>query len=306
MKWIAIFGLLAALSISSTAAAQNELAAALEVLSGGVEMKRVNTSNWIAIRVEAVVGVGDVLRTDASGRARITFFADGTETELLPGTEYRINRFEGSADRFNFNAEVLVGQTIQRLSRLLDANSSYDITTPAMSLVARGTEFAVRVEENGRSAMLVREGEVEADAESASAAVPPGFGVRAAIGEPLSDVVRASTFAELDAALDGCAAVLTTPDDVSLNVRSGASTSAERIGYIDASSVTRLFGVTSSGSWYRIAFDGGFGWVLSSSAEIAAGCAGLRVFPDNFREGMSTQPTPAPTSAPSATPPARS
>ncbi len=306
MKWIAILGLLAALSISSIAAAQNELAATLEVLSGGVEMKRVNTSNWIAIRVEAVVGVGDVLRTDPSGRARITFFADGTETEILPGTEYRINRFEGSSTRFNLSAEVLVGQTIQRLSRLLDATSSYNIATPAMNLVARGTEFAIRVEENGRSALLVRDGEVEADAQSSSASVPLGFGVRAAVGEPISDVVRASTFAELDAALDGCSAVLTTPDDVSLNVRSGASMGAERIGYIDASAVTRLFGVTTSSGWYRIPFGDGFGWVLSSSAEIASGCAGLRVFPDNFREGMSTAPTPAPTSAPSATPMPRS
>lgn len=302
MKWIAILGLLAALSISSMAAAQNDLAATLEVLSGGVEMKRVNTSNWIAIRVEAVVGVGDVLRTDSSGRARITFFTDGTETEILPGTEYRINRFEGSATRFNLNAEVLVGQTIQRLSRLLDANSSYNITTPAMNLVARGTEFAIRVEESGRSAMLVQDGEVEADAEVASAAVPPGFGVRTAVGEPVSDVVRATTFDELDAALDGCVAALTTLDDVSLNVRSGASTGAERIGFIDASAITTLFGVTTGGGWYRIAFEDGFGWVLSSSAEIAPGCAGLRVFPDNFREGMSMLPTPTPTSAPSATP----
>lgn len=302
MKWIAIVGLLLALSISSMAAAQTELAATLEVLSGGVEMKRVNTTNWIAIRVEAVVGVGDVLRTDSTGRARITFFADGTETEILPGTEYRITRFEGDAARFNLSAEILIGQTIQRLSRLLDASSSYAVTTPAMNLVARGTEFAIRVEDSGRSAMLVRDGEVGADAEVNSASVLPGFGVRAAVGEPISDVVRASTFAELDAALDGCTAVLTTPDDVSLNVRSGASTSAERIGFIDASAVTRLFGVTTGGSWYRIAFEDGFGWVLSSSAEIESGCAGLRVFPDNYREGMSTAPTPAPTSAPSATP----
>jgi uncharacterized protein YraI len=295
-------GLLAALSITSVAAAQTELAATLEVLSGGVEMKRVNTTNWIAIRVEAVVGVGDMLRTDSTGRARITYFADGTETEILPGTEYRINRFEGNATRFNLDAEVLVGQTIQRLSRLLDANSSYNITTPAMNLVARGTEFAIRVEDSGRSAMLVRDGEVEADAEVNSASVPPGFGVRAAVGEPVSDVVRATTFDELDAALDGCSAVVTTLDDVSLNVRSGASTGAERIGFIDASAITTLFGVTTGGGWYRIAFEDGFGWVLSSNAEIAPGCAGLRVFPDNYREGTSMMPTPAPTSAPSATP----
>jgi hypothetical protein len=276
--------------VSSTLAqdtqTQNELAATLEVLSAGVEMQRVNTVNWIPLRVEAVVGVGDTLRTDATGRARITFFADGTDTELLPNTEYRINAFSGDESAFRISAEVILGQTAQRLSRLLDANSSYDITTPAMSLVARGTQFAIRVEDGGRSAMLVQEGDVNADAAAveSSASVPPGFGVRTAVGEAVSDVVAARTFAELDAALDGCSVTLTTTDDVSLNVRDGASVDQPRIGFVEARAVTTTFGTTESGGWYRIRFGDGFGWVLSSSAEVVEDCAGLRVFPDNFSE----------------------
>ncbi|NWF67566.1 MAG: FecR domain-containing protein [Chloroflexi bacterium] len=259
-----------------------ELAATLEVLEPTVEVRRVNTVNWIAVSVEAIVGVGDVIRTGANGRARITFFADGVDTELLPNTQYRIQRFEGNGDSFNITVEVLVGQTTQRLSRLLDANSSYDVFTPGMALAARGTQFAIRVEDSGRSAMLVSEGTVDASQDDASAEVPPEFGIRAAAGSGLSDVVRARSFEELDAALDGCPAALTTPDDTSLNVRIGARRDFPRVGTIAPEEVTVLIGVVESGDWYRIPFRGGFGWILSSTADISDDCVGLREFPDNY------------------------
>ncbi len=274
--------ILMGLLIAAPLVAQDELAASLEVLSAGVEVLRVNTTNWISVNLEGIVGVGDVIRTNATGRARVTFFADGTDTEILPNTTYQITEFRGTADQFHISAEVLVGQTIQRLTRLLDAASIYEITTPGMSLGARGTTFAVRVEDSGRSAMLVSEGTVAAGNADAEAPVEPGFGIRAESEGSLSDVVRATTFEELDAALDGCSASLTTPDDVSLNVRLGADTSFDRVGTISASEITTLFGVVDSGNWYRIEFRGGFGWILSSNATVDDACVGLREFPDGF------------------------
>lgn len=275
--WIAVF---LSLSIFS-ASAQNELAATLEVLTSGVDVLRVNTANWIRVEIEAIVGVGDQIRTDTTGRARITFFADGVDTELLPNTQYRIGRFEGSEDSFTIEAEVIIGQTTQRLNRLLDANSKYEIDTPGMSMGARGTAFAIRVEADGRSAMLVSDGNVAAANDSSSADVPPGFGIRALVDQSLSEVVHATTFAELDAALDGCSASLTAPDDVSLNVRLGPARDFDKVGTIEPAQITVLFGTVESGGWYRIAFRGGFGWILSSTADISEDCAGLRIFPSD-------------------------
>lgn len=263
------------------AQAQGELAATLEVLAGGVSVQRVNTSDFIPINLEAIVGVGDTIRTDATGRARITFFADGTDTELLPNTEYRILKFEGDTSRFSLQAEVLIGQTQQRLARLLDAQSSYEIRTPRISLVARGTAFAIRVEATQRSAMLVSEGLVAANVEAENAEVGFGFGIRSE-GEQLSDVVRATNFEELDAALDGCSATLSTPDDTSVNVRQGAGRDYPRIGTLNPSDITRFFGISEAGTWYRVEFRGGFGWVLSSTARIEEACVGLRRFADNY------------------------
>lgn len=273
-------------AFSLTISAQNEFAATLEVLNPGVEVQRVNTSNPIAVSVEAIVGVGDIIRTDDTGEARITFFADGTDVLLEPDTEYRIVEFEGNDDDFNLNVEVLAGQATHRLNRVLGASSSYDVTTPGMTLAARGTEFSIRVEDNGRSAMITREGTVSAETPDSEAAVEPNFGVRSEVGEPLSDVVAATNFDELDAALDGCTASLSTPDDVSLNVRLGPSTDQLRIGTIAASDVTNLMGISESGNWYRIAYRGGFAWILSSNAQISSGCAGLRVFADTQVENV--------------------
>ncbi|MFQ3646893.1 MAG: FecR domain-containing protein [Anaerolinea sp.] len=290
-RWLWVLGVL---SIVLSAQAQTDLAATLEVLNAGVSVRRVNTAAFIPVSQEAIVGVGDVIRTDGTGRARITFFADGVDTELLPDTEYTIDRFSGTEVTFRLSVTVVIGQTIQRLARLIDTESIYDVRTPGMTLVARGTEFAVRVESTGRSAMLVSEGQVESTQQTENALVPAGFGIRAGVNEGLSDVVRASTFAELDAAIDGCAVSISMPDDVSFNVRQAPAVTATLVGVITPSEVTLAYGVVEGGRWYRIAYRGGFGWVLSSTATVAAGCAGLRVFPPDWQEDAESYTEPAP------------
>jgi hypothetical protein len=266
------------LVIPQLGSAQGELAATLEVLTGGVEVLRVNTVNWVPVNVEAIVGVGDRIRTDGTGNARITFFADGVDTQLMVETEYVIQRFEGDEETFNISAEVVTGQTIQRLERVLDSGSSYDVTTPGMELAARGTQFTIRVERTGRSAMLVTLGDVAAGADDSGAEVPAGFGVRSAMNDPLSDVVRATNFAELDSGLDGCTASVSFSDDVQLNARLGPSLDFARVGTVAPADINRFFGVNEDDGWYRIEFRGGFAWILSSNADLQENCAGLREF----------------------------
>lgn len=267
------------LTAQSVEAEQEQFAATLEVLAGGVTVQRVNTANPIEIRFEAIVGVGDIIRTDDEGLARVTFFADGTDTEILPNSEYRIDEFNViDENTFTFSASVLFGQTRQRLGRILSPNSTYDVSTPSMTLSARGTEFDIRVEASGRAAMLVTSGAVEAATDEALADVEREFGVRADEETGLSDVVRASTFEELDAALDGCVTSVVGFDDTRINVRVGPSRDLPRVGTVSADEIERFFGTVTSQEWYRIEFRGGFGWVLASGTTISEDCALLRVF----------------------------
>src|SRR5437016_90740 len=82
--------------VGRTGAQGNELVASLERVAGKVEIKRAGTSNYIAIAIESLVGVGDSIRTDSAGQARITFFANGTDTVVQPASEFRIDEFTGS------------------------------------------------------------------------------------------------------------------------------------------------------------------------------------------------------------------
>lgn len=286
---------------NSISFAQMNLAATMEVLDPTVMVQRVDTANAIEVKVEAIVGVGDTITTGESGRARITFFSDGTSTELEPNTSYRIEEFSEEGESFTLKVTVIAGQTIQQLGRILDSNSAYEVETPGMTMSARGTVFAIRVEDTGRSAMLVSEGTVDASNQDESAEVPTDFGIRAEQGGALSDVIKASTFEQLDAGLDGCPIAVTTPDDVSINLRLGPSLDAPLVGYISASEITVAMGTNSSGDWYRIHFGDSFAWFLSSTASVESDCAGLREFPDTYSEDSSSyspEPTAESTSEP--------
>lgn len=263
-------------------AQEQQLVATLEVLDAGVEMKRAGTEVWLPVRVEGLVSEGDAIRTDATGSALITFFEDGTSAELQPESEVVITRFTGNDERFTLEFEVLAGITVQQFQRLLDPASTYRVITPGIDMVVRGTDFAVRVEDTGRSALLTFEGRVDAD----DTPVEGGFGVRAAADGPLSPVVPATTFDELDTALDGCPASATIDSDVQLNVRRGPSLDNDILTTLPPPDINLVLGVTESGEWYRISLgEETFGWV---SAELVApdeACPLLRQFSDDYVEG---------------------
>lgn len=266
----------------------SELVASLEVLSPGVEVQRVDTSNWVPIRVETLIGEGDSIRTDATGAARVTLFRDGTSFEIDPGSEVHISEFRGLDRQFTLTLDVLAGITRQQINRLLDPGSSYRLVTPGATMTVRGTNFAVRVEESGRSSVITATGLVEAAGAASAAEVPPGFGLRAETGN-LSEVVPATSFEELDAALDGCGGAIGTEADVLLNVRVGPGLKFERVGSTLPSDITTIFGTDPTGTWYRIPFRGGFGWVsgLGMAIRLDDTCPGIPEYLETFTEDVT-------------------
>lgn len=275
------------LAVNHIGMAQADLAAKLNVTAAGVQVQRVGTTQPISIGIETIIGVGDLIFTNDEGEAMVTF-VDGITTTLLPDTQYRVDQFQGSGDTFELSVSVLVGRTVQAINRPLNEQSSYSVNTPGMRLGARGTAFEIRVEDNGRSGMVVNEGLVAAsnEAQTSDVSVPPGFGVRADVGGTISDVVSAENFAQLDSALDGCAISMSTPDDLSMNVRTSPNTDSPRVGVVAANNINRAYGTVADGAWYRIAFADHFGWVLSSNAQISGHCAGLRIFEPDFNENV--------------------
>ncbi len=313
---VGVNGSTVGLAQGSTPTSSGNLVATLAVTSATVEVQRAGTSEWVAVDRETLFGVGDKVRTDAKGTAQITFFSDGTETDVMPNSEYELDTFSGSDTQYQLSATVLLGQTVQRIAKLLDG-SSYTVNSTGLDLAVRGTVLAVRVEPSGRSATIVETGIVHVrskgtsgDAASAmpssthaiiasataaatsngysssqqtEADVPAGFGVRAEPNKSLSDVVPATTFAELDAALDGCKAALSLSGDVQLNVRLGPGLNFPRVGSLDNNQTLIVLGQTKTSGWYRVPFKGGVGWILvSSGLKLAPTCVKFNPYPDNW------------------------
>ncbi len=265
--------------------AQEQLVASLEVLTAGVEVKRFDTDAWVPIRVETLIGQGDAVRTDDTGRARITFFVNGSETELEPNTEYVLREMQQTSGGVHFTIEVLAGITRQQIAQLLEGDSYYRVITPGMDIIVRGTDFATRVEDTGRSALLTFDGLVQADHEGEDAEIPPGYGVRAPVDGELSDVVPASTFEELDAALDGCGASFSTEADVRLSVRLAPSRDAEYVGSLPPQSITSVMGTNEDGNWYRIRYHDGYAWVSAVGMDVSVDdTCPLAHYPNDYTE----------------------
>ena len=261
--------------------AQEELlVASLEVINASVEVKRVNTDVWIPVTFETLLAQGDVIRTDEEGEAIVTFFEDGTSTELQPETEVIIVDFRVEEEAFTITLEILAGITIQQVERILDQDSSYRVITPGVNMTVRGTDFAVRVEDDGRSSLLTFDGQVNA----ADISVERGFGIRAMNGD-LSDVVPADSFDALDTALDGCVAMSSIDLDVQLNVRAGPATSNDMITTIPPSDIESVYGTITGNTWYRIQLDDGrYGWIAAAAVVLPDDCPLLRQFPLNYVE----------------------
>ena len=268
-----------------TAQAQDELVATLEVFNAGVEIKRAGTDLWLPVSIESLVGQGDSIRTDETGEALITFFNDGTFSELDPESEIVITEFVGDDEDFSLTLEILRGITHQQFEKLLDknANSSYQVVTPGITMTVRGTVFAVRVEETGRSALITTDGLVSAN----KTPVEVGFGVRAESDGALSDVVPATNFDELDAALDGCAANKALSGDILFVVRRAPSTDSQIITTLTPDEIQEAFGVSEDEAWYRIPIDNPlfeYGWVSADLIELGGNCSMLREFPNTHVE----------------------
>ncbi len=179
--------LIAALAPSLVMAAprhqSTEFAATLEVYTEGVEVKRAETEQWIAVTGRAVVAAGDSIRTDATGQAMIIWFDDGTLVELRPNTEIVINAFNGDpdGDQFVIETQVILGQVFNNVAHLVNQDSRYTVVTPTMQAAVRGTTFGIDVQADSQSTIAVGAGIVAVSQGENEHQVEAGFWLRASV-----------------------------------------------------------------------------------------------------------------------------
>lgn len=270
--YIAICCLMALLMGAFSVHAQS-YAAVLTITRSGVEVRRANTEAWLPLPVnsESPFGAGDMLRTNETGRALLTFL-DEIEVLILPESSYELLDF-GEALSARIAGYAVQRGTLDSAYRLEVAGSTpFVVTRPA-------AWFAVWPD-----VITVAEGTAEIIANDAALSVAAGQGMRvtplrepniAPLESPLND-------ARLVGLLDGCPGEMNTVNNLNVNVRFGSDFGQGVIGNIPNRTPVSVMGVNLSGTWYRIQAFSGFGWVQQPL--VANTCVDLPILPDNQYE----------------------
>jgi hypothetical protein len=147
----------------------------LSITDGNVSVMKAGTDNWIEAEAEMSLESGDSIKTGNDSSAEITFF-DGSTIELQAGTEIEIVTLDISPDTGSttITLEQTIGNTISRVTKLLDPASRYEVETPSGVVAVRGSAMQVYVIEDGTTWITNLEGDISAIAQGVELQIPEG------------------------------------------------------------------------------------------------------------------------------------
>jgi FecR-like protein len=136
--------------------------AVLAVMNHGVFGQRTGAQELPAFDGD-IFATGDLVRADTQGRAVLTFF-DGSTVSVEPNSQVRVvSLVKTSAGGIQLTLEQTLGRTWASVSELATADSKFEIRTPSMTAIVRGTAFETIVEKlaDGTTTTTVKTGEGE-------------------------------------------------------------------------------------------------------------------------------------------------
>jgi hypothetical protein len=156
-------GLLALLAAAcSDDGGESSLTATLLVHGGTVEVQASGSTSFAPPRDGQVLSEGAEVRTGLDGRASIEW-PDGSVTRLDFGTSFRIAAFErgsGVIASTVIEGEQATGNSYSRVTEITETGSRFVIETPTASAAVQGTTYAVLVNPDGSTSIVVTEGAV--------------------------------------------------------------------------------------------------------------------------------------------------
>lgn len=162
--------------------------AILGVLRGDVDAQRGEGAFEPAIDGELLAS-GDVVRSNAQGRAVLTFF-EGSTLSVEPGAQVRvISHARTAGNALQVVIEQLSGRTWASVQQLASPDSRFEIRTPSLTATVRGTAFETIIEVvNGQPVTTIKttEGEVlvRAQGGGGDTTVGPDQQVTVPVGAP--------------------------------------------------------------------------------------------------------------------------
>lgn len=160
---VIVVGMAAFLYFPRTSVAEAANNAVLAVLNAGVFAQRSGQAGFVSALDGEVFASGDVVRADAKGRAVLTFF-DGSTISVDPNSDVRVVSLVKTVNGgIQLTIEQTLGRTWASVSDLATTDSKFEIKTPSMTALVRGTAFETIVEKlpDGTTTTTVKTGEGE-------------------------------------------------------------------------------------------------------------------------------------------------
>jgi hypothetical protein len=147
----------------------------LSLTGGDVFVKRAGTDTWVLIDVGTTLQPGDFIKSVKGSRAEITFF-EGSTIELEGETQISLSEISLSdTGSTTIHLKQYFGDTVSRVKKLADADSSFEIETQAAVAAARGSVMMVTVLEDGTTTVTNIEGDIRVTAQGTEVAIPEGM-----------------------------------------------------------------------------------------------------------------------------------
>lgn len=248
----------------------------------GVSIRLSGAQNAPSLPVNALslIARGDSIHTDEQGRALLVL-ADATYLLLLPNSRLILHDYRLDAEGIIFEASVQ-GVAVQTTQ---DAFASYQLHLDVGRVVDAGALFGVwsTLEDNVVVTSAIGQTSVVLEDEIFVIASGEGGRVRDNVMD-IAIINAPYNAARLIGQLDGCEAVVVTSESTGLLIRRGAGRGFERMNLTMDGETVRVMAQTESGTWSRVQFLNGFGWMQSLALSIEDGCADLRRLPDETLE----------------------
>ncbi len=136
----------------------------LSILSGNVESQRADSDTWEKAGDGIVLEEGSLVRTNAESHALLTFF-EGSSIKLEPDTNIEIQQIKSVGGG---GSEIILkqwlGKTWSRVVKRVAPGSRYEIETPSVHALVRGTLFETVVDETEATTIKTTEGAVSVTA----------------------------------------------------------------------------------------------------------------------------------------------
>lgn len=126
---------------------------------GEVLYKKSGIGEWQEIKVGTELFTDDIIKTGNDSFASIIFY-DNSSSRLDANTELILEDLENSNKQI-INLRLLAGRVWSRVTKLLDADSQFEVRTSSTIATVRGTVFNVELNTAGEVSVLVDENIVE-------------------------------------------------------------------------------------------------------------------------------------------------